>query len=248
MFFYLPEVHWIMKKKKKTIACLGDSITAGIPGVSFLPYIKSGVCLNYGRGGDTLKGALRRAGCMKPSDRVIIEIGTNDILIPFLLDRSPFWKNTARRLIRRGSVPARNPAEFQALFQKLLEILEPGKAAVVSIPCIGEDLESGLNYQALEYNHIISSVCEVLEIPFIDINILQRKCIREAETSPHYLFEGAMFRLVTDGILVKAGMSMSLSCARGLRTTIDGVHFNSSFAEKTAVCIEDSFNAQGRLI
>lgn len=229
-----------MRKLKTAIACVGDSITAGNPGVSFIRYMKQGTCLNYGRGGDTLKGVLHRAADIKPSGRVLLGIGTNDILIPFLLARSPFWNLTARRLFRRGSTPTKNAAQFRAEFEKLLELLGPGKSLVMSIPCIGENLDSVLNKKVLEYNSSISSLCKTMQIPFIDINTMQRESIKEG-TSSDYLLGGGLFRLIADAILAKVGRSMNLSGARGLRTTIDGVHFNSYFAGKIGNALDKYF-------
>ena len=69
------------------IAFLGDSLTEGRPGESFLdrlrPRLPDDVVRNHGRAGDTIAGLLARleAGELGPADLAVVWIGTNDAFL-----------------------------------------------------------------------------------------------------------------------------------------------------------------------
>jgi lysophospholipase L1-like esterase len=69
------------------IAFLGDSLTEGRPGESFLarlgPLLPGDLLLNHGRAGDTIPGLLARleAGELAPADLAVVWIGTNDAFL-----------------------------------------------------------------------------------------------------------------------------------------------------------------------
>jgi lysophospholipase L1-like esterase len=71
-------------EQRGRIAFLGDSLTAGTPGVSYLPLLEQRVgrhrFLNFGRAGDTvtdLSARMRRAG-LDPVDFVFLWVGADD--------------------------------------------------------------------------------------------------------------------------------------------------------------------------
>ena len=69
------------------IAFLGDSLTEGRPGESFLARLEAMLTgdrlLNHGRAGDTIPGLLARleAGVLGPADLAVVWIGTNDAFL-----------------------------------------------------------------------------------------------------------------------------------------------------------------------
>ena len=69
------------------IAFYGDSLTAGIPGVSFFNKLQAAVpqhtLMNFGKGGDTAQSLYRRIvkrRLLEPVDLAFLWIGTNDVL------------------------------------------------------------------------------------------------------------------------------------------------------------------------
>lgn len=73
------------------ILCFGDSITEGKPGVTYLRYIKNKKqFINFGLGGDTVIGMTKRLiktmnkSKYKDATDIIVGIGANDIILPFL--------------------------------------------------------------------------------------------------------------------------------------------------------------------
>lgn len=77
------------------IACFGDSITEGRPGVTYLRYLDGAEkYYNMGLSGDTLLGLSKRVDQFRNNsvcNEFIIAIGCNDIMLPFLHDYSPKW-------------------------------------------------------------------------------------------------------------------------------------------------------------
>ncbi|MBB6063226.1 lysophospholipase L1-like esterase [Thermosipho japonicus] len=72
--------------------------------------------LNYGKGGDTTLGLYNRLKNFLNSqavENIIIEIGTNDILLPFLYNYSPEWQKTVKKIIASGRIPSKNIEEFE---------------------------------------------------------------------------------------------------------------------------------------
>ena len=82
-----------------SILCIGDSLTRGQVGYSYLPFLKTQAKYkNAGKNGDTIlcmTDRLKEILEGKQSadiDTVIVGIGTNDLLLPYLTDVSPLWK------------------------------------------------------------------------------------------------------------------------------------------------------------
>lgn len=78
---YAGEVtaHRSQRVRSDTLVILGDSIARGLNGLAFY----SGPSVNFGIGGDTVVGVLRRSKTydLKPVRRVILLVGVNDLSI-----------------------------------------------------------------------------------------------------------------------------------------------------------------------
>lgn len=81
------------------VVCLGDSLTYGNVGYSYIYFLnksKDYKYINKGKNGDSLRGMFGRLKKIVDNtkydfDLYIIGIGTNDILLPYLRDSYPFW-------------------------------------------------------------------------------------------------------------------------------------------------------------
>jgi len=233
--------------EQSMIACFGDSITAGRPGVSYLRYLKGNKDYrNFGLGGDTLLGLSKRIGCflMKSSCKeFIIEIGANDILLPFLSKYSKAWAKTVKRILARGSIPLSEVEIFTEEYEKLLYKLSDKQIKVISIPCIGENIENNLNVKVDEYNDSIRNLCAKHEVPFIEFNKWQKEVIKTNNLKTDFFISKNPFDIMIDSLITTyLGLSKQVSKRRNLVVTVDGVHLNENGANGLASLIMESLN------
>ncbi|QSQ09693.1 hypothetical protein H0A61_02072 [Koleobacter methoxysyntrophicus] len=231
------------------IACFGDSITAGRPGVSYLRYLKGNKDYrNFGLGGDTLLGLSKRIGCflMKSSCKeFIIEIGANDILLPFLSKYSKAWNKTVDRIIARGSIPLSKVADFIEEYEKLICKLSDKQIKVISIPCIGENIESDLNAKVNEYNESIRNLCIKYGVAFVDFNKWQKEIINNSNPGTGYFISKDPFDVMIDSLTTTyLGFSSWISKKRKLILTVDGIHLNKNGAKGLARLIEENVKSK----
>lgn len=225
---------------------LGDSLTQGMPGVSYCRFFANKRDLiNKGLGGDTLIGAKRRLGKMLKKaryanvDRYVIEIGTNDILLPFLKTRFPLWRFTVwlkEKLL--GCIPAADLGEFHRQYEEMLKMLRSAnkKVAVIGLPFIENDTLP-LNDSMAAYNSAIVALCKKYKIPYFDLKALELEI--KGDHCGSYFFGRTNFGNVIDTILTSfLPFSMAVSKARNLSVTVDGVHPNKETAKKLAIAVE----------
>jgi lysophospholipase L1-like esterase len=228
------------------ITCFGDSITAGVPGVAYCDFLeKDGLKLfRDGLGGDTAAGLLGRLSAFMtakaPEDPVFVfEIGTNDILLPFLETWSENWEKTIRGIRRKGRIIAKDKSEFLETYEKILEKTGPAPVLVISIPCIGEDLTNEPNRTVDDYNRGLRELCTRFGKTLIDFNGRQKEIIRGAGLKDPLFISKNSGRMVADIIVTRnpAGADR-LSEKRNLTVTMDGVHLNSRGARALAEMIK----------
>jgi len=224
------------------INLLGDSITVGSPGVPYYKYFQNiEIYKNYGLGGDTTSGLLKRIDRIEfdNNDTFIVEIGTNDVLLKYLHDTYYNWKKTISAIEKSGRVISKNENDFREKYQTLLNKLGHKRVFVVSIPCIGEILESKTNEQVNIYNKIISDLCSMNGEIFIDFNKWQKDEIRRCNRKSVAFISKHPIRMIIDVLLTKISLIADyLSENRNLSTTIDGVHLNSKASSTLAKMIE----------
>ncbi|MBS3812160.1 MAG: SGNH/GDSL hydrolase family protein [Halanaerobiales bacterium] len=213
------------------IACFGDSITVGIPGFSYFRYLEGREKYrNLGVGGDTLLGLSKKVDkfLVESSCKdIIIQIGTNDILLPFLKQRSRVWEKIIYRLNLRGSIPITNVETFIEKYEILINKILGYKIKVISIPCIGENIKSKLNKKVDIYNMAIYNLCKEYNIKYIDFNKWQKELIRQSDIESEYIISKYFIKIITDTILTTyLGFSKQISKKRKLVVTVDGVHLN----------------------
>ncbi len=234
------------------IYCFGDSITAGVPGVSYCDFLKKNGQQVYqdGVGGDTTAGLLERlityrnhAAPEKPV--FVFEIGTNDILLPFLETYSESWQRTIRGIRRKGRIIAADRDEFLGTYKKILKEIGPAPALAVSIPCIGEDLENEPNSTVDDYNRGLEKLCTRHGKTFIDFNRRQKEIIRASGLEAPQFISKNSGRMIADVIFTRqSGGADKLSEKRNLAVTMDGVHLNRRGAEVLAEMIQEKISVK----
>jgi lysophospholipase L1-like esterase len=217
------------------IAFLGDSITEGIPGVSYVKLIDSThQCINYGKGGDTvisLHKRIKKIKGLEDFDAIILFVGIND-----LFGKINIQHKILKILTRQQT--SKNMEQFQLNYTNLLEELKKYKKVYIIPPLLlGEDITNDWNQKVKELANIIETVSNnFTNIQFIDIrkSIWERLSIIEQSK---YLPK-SLSAIINDVKLESDLMVDKVSSDRGLLVTLDGVHINSLGAK----IISDTIN------
>lgn len=225
------------------VLCIGDSLTLGVMGYSYIPFLRREErIVNLGVNGDSLWGGTRRLrSCLKKSkyksaDTVIISLGTNDILLPYLSGRSLFWKAQCRlrNLYRSFSSDIWEFAErYETIVRELAD--EEYKVVLIGLPYIQL---AGYPLGKVEaYNDCIRSTAKRYGAQFIDIYSMQSRHVKKVRTCSWGRYN---FGRLADGMfmLLFPHRKDVLSRKRGLAVTVDGVHFNSGSARLLAGAVE----------
>lgn len=218
------------------IACFGDSLTEGIPGVSFLEALEAmlpeDTLLNCGKGGDTVISLYRRIGRRQlqgPADVAVLWVGVNDVLAKLSLGHAML-----KRITRQPR--ARDLAEFSDYYHRTLESLcrRAGRVLAVSPLSVGEDL-------ANPWNRELEGLCEVIALVSASFDAVQYVDLR-AFLSERLLKERAsdylpksVASIARDAFFLRTSAQVdTVASRRGLRVTLDGVHLNSEGAHGVA--------------
>ncbi len=220
--------------------CLGDSITAGVPGASWCRYLNHRPLVQDGKGGDTVSGLRQRLKAYNPDPGAtwVIEIGANDIMLPFLKTISADWQAGVTTMERKGLEISPDRDSFLMIYQEVLQSLKGARVLCVSIPCIGEDTSSSLNAQVDFYNQGLAELCSQHGGNYVDFNGWQKSAIKQnAPSQPQepYFIQPERYHMLLDIILCNGLRQTSrLSRRRQLATTVDGVHLNHHGAQNLA--------------
>ena len=226
---------------------LGDSLSAGLPGVSYFRFLRQdGSLINKGKGGDTLLGASARLDRLLHNARYdgvshyIIEIGTNDVLLTDLNEEGnrqhKFVRMTRYRL---NSYPCKDIDEFAIQYWQLIEklMVHKKKIGIIGLPAI-EGIRPGADRLMIRYDEVIKEVAKEYHIGYLDLRKLQNEA---GSGNTTVCFERTGFHFLKDAVSTSLlPLSDQVSKARGLTTTVDGVHFNKTFAQKLARAVEET--------
>ncbi len=221
------------------IACYGDSLTRGFPGVSYVQQMRrmapEHTILNYGRGGDTALSLLyriERHGLARPVDAAVLWVGVNDVLVRL----SPLG-SLAKQIM--GQPPAQDQDVFRRYYAALLTLIAPHTPRLIAVLplCIGEDLSNSWNQKLAGLGTIVKEEAErfsnvyILDLRPAAADVLRGKLIApyQPKTIPHMILD--LFMLTTDAAIDRA------AAKRGLHLTLDGVHLNTTGARLAATHI-----------
>jgi len=215
---------------KHIVVCIGASMVRGQVSYNFVKLLDQRMAkdgfqfINAGAAGDQAYNVLMRLDSIidYQPDFVIILVGTNDVtatLSPTLARMS--------RLTRRFPQP---PSEefYQDNMLRIVKILKEktsAKIALISLPVLGEDLESVSNERIKEYNAVLKEIADGEQVSYLPVYERQEEYLRKVQPGSgrpyesggiisikalarHYLFRQSFdeisrknhFLLVTDGI------------------------------------------------
>ncbi len=223
---------------QRVIACIGDSLTHGNVGQSWVDYLRkelpNDTFLNEGINGNTVWQVLQR---LKPildckPDIVIIMIGTNDAL-------GSFDKSSGLRYMRNNNLP--EPPSFTKYnehLDKLIERLnEVPQIGICTIPPIGENKDSLINNHVKTFNDSIKStayqknleVIQVSELLWSDISDRTYNLMKEYDSNAIPLLR-RIFGGIFHHYLFKKSWN-DIAKAKGQWILFDQIHLNERGAE-----------------
>lgn len=232
------------------VLCIGDSLTLGMVGYSYIPFANSKYqFINKGVNGDSLYGGVKRLkGYLKKDrykgvDTIVLALGTNDILLPHLGRQSLCWnmQYQMRNLIRKFSFHVQDFTKLYCSIVKEMSALGY-KLVLVGLPYI--QLPGYPLGYIREYNHRIARIAAQYGAEYIDMYALQEPLLGKRRT---YSWGKSNFGRITDGTYM-ALFPMEkdrLSKRRGLDLTVDGVHYNSKSAKLLAAAVVKALDRMG---
>ena len=223
---------------KKIIACIGDSLTHGNIGQSWVDYLRqefsNDVFLNEGINGNTAWQVIQRLDPIldcKP-DLVILMIGTNDALGSFDI-------NSGLRYKKNNELP--EVPTFEKYKEHLNELIEKigfsSKFAICTLPPIGENLNSEVNKHVSLFNDYIILTANQKNLSLLPVSdalwtdIQSRTYPLKLEYNPKArLIMRRIFGGIFHHYLFKKSWN-DISRAKGQWILFDQIHLNERGAE-----------------
>ena len=159
------------QSNNKIVACIGDSLTHGNVGQSWVDYLrlefKDTIFLNEGINANTSWQVLQRLEPIlecKP-DVIILMIGTNDAL-------GSFDVNSGLRYKRNNKLPEVPTFDkYKEYLPKIIERLSVSpKVAICTLPPVGENKESKVNQHVNQFNDFIKIVAKQKKIHLLQVS------------------------------------------------------------------------------
>lgn len=223
------------------VLIIGDSITEGKLGQSYLPGLKErlpGVELvNLGLGGDTVFGMKKRAvRYLKRDSRfdvLVVVGGHNDVILPAFERMSLSYRMVARAMVARGSLPFEERKIFASCYASLIDMLRrlcSAQIVLSTLSCINENLQAATNLVRAGLNEEIRELASHHNLQLADVAAAFDRQLDDGG-GRNYFMDRVNTTFLQDSYYSKVpGALERLSKKRGLRLTIDGVHLNSAGA------------------
>ena len=226
---------------------LGDSLTCGTVGQSYLKFMAPHAHKNKGLNGDTTFGALRRLRAYRRRswyrdvETCVVEIGTNDILQPYMFRDSLVWSICYKSRSWRKRW-AETPAAFDALYREIVETLIQDGKRVILVGLSVMELEDYPWERLRAENEQMRRIGEDYDAEFVDLLATEER-ERPAYRRDYKWGKTGFVRALDILTMVLLPFTKDkLSQARGLSLTVDGVHFNTFAARLLAERLEVLFD------
>jgi lysophospholipase L1-like esterase len=218
---------------------IGDSITRGTQGVDWIKMLEKDhpywIMDNAGINGETLNKISQRLkthlGENSNYDAVVLQSGTNDILLPIFKHRGLWFRQAYRYQVKSGNIPS-GPAEFESLLRRTIEYVQKNTKTQIILPtigCINENLVAETNAKLFSYNSIIKRTAKDFNCILADVSEAFQNDLSRKKTQD-YCADNFSNTAVLDLVSCNLGWADALSRKRKLHLTIDGVHLNTKGA------------------
>ncbi|MBN2532504.1 MAG: hypothetical protein JXB88_06405 [Spirochaetales bacterium] len=231
-------LQFLLKRKLPLVVCLGDSITHGIISTNYVDalqkkYQNSFLFINSGINGNLAYNLNQRLkdDCIDfDPDYVTVLIGTNDV-------NCHLSKKVMIQYIRMQQLPQNPDREF--FHNNLKEIIEhiqketKAKTAILSLPVIGENLESTMNRKVLEYSDMIRELAEQYNIAYLPLHETQRQFLMGIKNrNPSVYMKKHVLKIIS--LMINRSFD-KIAQLNGYYLTYDGLHETT----RGAAMIED---------
>lgn len=207
------------------IGLIGDSLTEGRPGVSFISYLRERypniTFDNLGKSGETVKSLharLTKSTLTTDYDLIFLWIGVNDVY--------------SKMLKVQAQPVASDHSEFQTYFSKILEMVSSSSKQIITVSpaIVGENLTNKANGELREISALIDSIHRNYgNVHFLDMHNVFENHLSQVNSSDY--LNTSVIRVMKDVIFYKDPKRIDrISKSRGLYFTLDGIHLNSSGA------------------
>jgi lysophospholipase L1-like esterase len=218
------------------IAFIGDSLTSGIPGSSYLAILREKLpnytLINLGRGNDTVVSLYRRIARRignEQFDLAFLWVGVNEV------GGEGSWLFQVANVLRRQP-RAKTHDEFRAYYQYTLDLLCRHARCVIAVAPLlkGEEIDNEWNRQIDVLARVIKGLTAHYErAEYLDLRPVLYQRLASKQTSNR--LPKSPQRVGWDILTLRNDAQVDAKAAqRGLHFTLDGVHLNSAGAALVA--------------
>jgi len=230
---------------KHIVVCLGASMVRGQVSYNFVNLLDQRMAkdgfqfINAGVAGDQAYNILMRLDSIidYQPDFVIILVGTNDVTATL----SPTLARISRLTRRFPQLPSAKFYQHNML--RIINALKEktsAKIALISLPVLGEDLESIPNQCIKEYNALLKEIADEKQVSYLPFYELQEEYLREVQQGSGRPYEsGGMLSIkaLARHYLLRQSFD-EISRKHHFLLVTDGIHMNSRGATFIADEIE----------
>ena len=226
----LALLHLLMLRHLPVVVCLGDSITHGVISTNYVDILQERfenryLFVNSGINGNLAYNVNRRLeeDCIElDPDIVTILIGTNDV-------NARESNDTATMYIRQQELPQKpNRDFFSHNLRRILSRLRSetrADIAIMSLPVIGEELDSAVNKRVTQYSQIIEDLAREFGASYIPLNEAQRAYLEEIPDRKPTPYQRQSL-LKTMSLMINKSFDQ-IAEGQGNHLTYDGLHQTS---------------------
>ena len=230
---------------KHIVVCLGASMVRGQVSYNFVSLLDQRMAedgfqfINAGVAGDQAYNVLMRLESVikYQPDFVIILVGTNDVTATL----NPTLARISRLTRRFPHPPSAEFYKYNMLrIINMLKERTSAKIALVSLPVLGEDLESTPNQRIKDYNALLKEIADEKQVSYLPVYKRQEEYLREVQQGSGRPYKGGAMlsiKALARHYLLRQSFDEISRKHRFLLVT-DGIHMNSRGATFIADEIE----------
>jgi len=230
---------------KHIVVCLGASMVRGQVSYNFVNLLAQRMTkdgfqfINAGVAGDQAYNVAMRLDSVidYQPDFVIILVGTNDVTATL----SPRLSRISRLTRRFPQPPSAKFYQYNMLrIIKTLKEKTSAKIALISLPVLGEDLESIPNQRIKEYNALLKEIADGEQVSYLPVYELQEEYLGKVQQGSGRPYEsGGMLSIkaLARHYLLRQSFD-EISRKHHFLLVTDGIHMNSRGATFIADEIE----------